>query len=109
METIANFLMAGIVPTCAAEGCNYQDFLQLIGNLFQYLLLIAVPLATAVIVWGGIVLVTAGANEGKRSQAKSMIGFAIWGLALALAAWLIIKTIMVGLGVKEPFLPNFFQ
>ncbi|MEK7208693.1 MAG: pilin [Patescibacteria group bacterium] len=107
-----------LVPECGQKSppgspprvCGYQDFLQLIGNLFNYLVLIATPLATAMIVWGGVVLVTAGTNEGKRSQAKSIIGSAIWGLVLTLAAWLIVRTIMVGLiGEQSPFLPGFLQ
>ncbi len=77
--------------------------------MFQYLLLIAVPIATTAIVYGGIIMITSGTNEGKRSQAKSIIGFAVWGLVLALASYLIIKTIVVALVPDQSFWPAFLQ
>lgn len=102
------FAAEGLVP--CTDNCNYEQFILLVGKVFQFLTIdLAVPLATAAIVYGGIVLITAGANEGKRSQAKSIIGYAVWGLVLALASWLIVRTIMTGLGVETPFLPDFFQ
>src|SRR3989344_3729363 len=105
MAGIDRLLLAAEVLVPCTDNCNYEQFILLIGKVFQFLTLdLAVPLATAAIVYGGIVLVTAGANEGKRSQAKGIIGYAVWGLVLALAAWLIVRTIMVGLGVKVPFL-----
>ncbi|MBI4136185.1 MAG: hypothetical protein HY481_01375 [Candidatus Vogelbacteria bacterium] len=108
MEVINRFLPATLVPSCT--NCGYEDFILLIGNVFQFLTIdLAVPLATAAIVYGGIVLVVSGTNEGKRTQAKDIIKYAVWGLVLALASWLIIRTIMVGLGVETPFLPDFFQ
>ncbi len=108
MEAISKFLPATLVPSCV--NCGYEDFILLVGNVFKFLTIdLAVPLATAAIVYGGIVLITAGTNEGRRTQAKSIIGYAVWGLVLALAAWLIVRTIMKGLGVETPFLPDFFQ
>lgn len=114
MAVINRLLLAagGLIPCdgTSAKPCDYNAFILLIGKVFQFLTIdIAVPLATAAIVYGGIIMITAGTNETKRSQAKSIIGFAVWGLVLALAAYLIIKTIMVGLGVQAPFLPDFFQ
>lgn len=99
---------AALIP--CTDNCDYQQFILLIGKVFQFLTLeLAVPLAAVAIVYGGIIMITAGTNEGKRSQAKSIIGYAVWGLVLALAAWLIVRTIMTELGVKAPFLPDFLQ
>lgn len=98
----------GLVP--CVDDCDYDKFLLLIGKIFQFLTIdLAVPLATAAIVYGGIVLVISGTNEGRRNQAKSIITYAVWGLVIALAAWVIIRTIMVELKVPPPFLPSFFQ
>lgn len=92
------------------DDCDYEKFILLIGKVFEFLTLkMAVPLATAAIVYGGIVLVVSGANEGWRTQAKDIIKYAVWGLVLALASWIIVRTIMVELGVQAPFLPDFFQ
>ncbi len=89
-----------------ATPCDYQQFLILIGKVFNYLIVIAIPLATAVIVYGGVKMVTAGSNDGKRSEAKGIIGTAVWGLVIVLSAYLIINTIFDAL-VKTEFKPLF--
>src|SRR3989344_4254726 len=76
-----------------SEKCDYNAFILLIGKIFGYLTMIAVPLATAVIVYGGGMMVTAGGNDGKRSEAKKVISKAVWGLVITLAAYVIVKTI----------------
>ncbi|MEK7585033.1 MAG: hypothetical protein AAB455_00755 [Patescibacteria group bacterium] len=73
--------------------CDYADFLILIGNIFRYLTLVAVPLATAAIVYGGVLMVISAGNDGKRSEAKGIIKTAITGLVIILASYLIVKTI----------------
>ena len=93
--TVTAFAQDGLVP-CGRTGqdpCNYNSFLLLIGKIFGYLTAIAVPLATAVIVYGGVMMVTAGSNDSKRSQAKGIISKAVWGLVITLAAYVIVKTI----------------
>lgn len=83
-----------IIP-CGAEGeCTFQDLFVLIQNVISFLLFkLAVPLAAIAFAWAGILFVVYSGNEGKRSEAKSIIWYAIIGLALALAAWLIVDTI----------------
>ena len=81
--------------------CDYNGFLLLLKNVFDYLVLIAVPLATVAIVYAGIIMVTAGGNDGKRSQAKDIIWTAVKGLVLVLAAYLIVRTIFQALTQGE--------
>ena len=85
----------GLVPCDGSEAlpCNYNAFILLIGKIFGYLTAIAVPFATAVIVYGGVMMVTAGSNDSKRSTAKGIIWKAVWGLVITLAAYVIVKTI----------------
>jgi len=101
-----------LVPDCAREGatawCDFNDLLTLVSKLFNYFVLLAAPLAAAIIVYGGIVMVTSGTNESKRTEAKGIIGNAVLGLIIVLAAWLVVRTIMVGLKVVPSFIPNFF-
>jgi len=49
-------------------------------------------LAVIMIIWGGIQYMSTDAISGK-SEAKNTIQNAIWGLLLAISAWLILNTI----------------
>lgn len=91
--------------------CGYQSFLQLIVNVFNYLTkYIAIPLATATIVIGGVIMMTAGTNDGKRSEAKKIIWMAVWGLIIVLASWLIVKLVFDSLVPKtSPYFPPDFK
>ncbi|MFH1170099.1 MAG: pilin [Candidatus Vogelbacteria bacterium] len=102
---------ANLVP-CGQAGaidCGYQEFLQLIVNVFDYLTkYIAIPLATATIVIGGVIMMTAGTNDSKRSEAKKIIWMAVWGLVIVLASWLIVKQVFSSL-VDPNFTPDSFR
>ena len=88
--------------------CGYNDFLELIKRIFDYLVIFAVPLAAGVIAVGGAVMMTAGTNDSKRSQAKKIIWMAIWGLVVVLASYLIVKLVFTTL-VKTKVIPDNFK
>lgn len=54
---------------------------------------VAVALAVVMIVYAGIIYITSGDNAGKQKEAKSQITQAIFGLALLLASYLILRTV----------------
>lgn len=68
--------------------------------VYRFTLAMAGFLAVLMIVIGGVEYIASGANEKLRSDAHSRIENALWGLALALAAYLILYTI-------NPKLVNF--
>lgn len=68
--------------------------------IYRFTLAMAGFLAVLMIVIGGVEYIASGANEKLRSDAHSRIENALWGLALALAAYLILYTI-------NPKLVNF--
>lgn len=68
--------------------------------VYRFALAMAGFLAVLMIVIGGVEYIASGANEKLRSDAHSRIESALWGLALALAAYLILYTI-------NPKLVNF--
>ena len=84
----------GIVPVCEGDNCDFQDFLQLLDNVFETILWLAVPLASVAIAYAGIILVTATNDSGKRSEAKGILWAAILGLVIVLAAYLIVNTVL---------------
>ncbi len=89
-----------IIP-CGNTGgtaCTFADLFKLVANIIDFLLFsLAVPLAAIALAWAGTLMVMYGNNEGERKKAKSIIWTAVIGLALALAAWLIVNTIFTTL------------
>lgn len=104
----------GIVPRCGqvVDGvienpCNFNYLMELINNVIDFLLFtIATPLVALVFVYAGILMITAGGDSGKVTQAKTILKNLLIGYVIALAAWLIINTIMLGLGFTGGFLTN---
>jgi len=114
-------LAAGLVPTCNVGGavnstktgigtaCDFDALLALINNIINFLLfVIAPPLVGLIICWAGFLLMFSGANEHNRTQAKHIFLNVIFGYIIALAAWVVIKTILTVLGFQGPmFLTNY--
>lgn len=61
--------------------------------LFNFTLIATGFLAVLMITIGGVEFMISGANESSRGDAKKRISGALWGLLLALGAWLILYTI----------------
>lgn len=61
--------------------------------LFSVALIATGFLAVLMIVIGGVEFMIGGANESMRKEGKNRISSALWGLLLALGAWLIVYTI----------------
>lgn len=85
--------------------CTIDKIFDLIQSVIDYALIIIVPLAVISIAIGGIMMITAAGDEGRLKTGRSILGYALWGLVLALGAYLIVKAIFVGLGVAPNFLP----
>lgn len=90
-----------IVPTCGDTGCHFYDLVALINNLLSFFIWIAVPISILVFAYIGWLYMTSGDNAGKRSDANKMFVALGKGLLLVLAAWLIVSTIMNGLGAED--------
>ncbi len=98
----------GLVPPCNTEvdatgsfknPCGINNLLELINNVINFLLFyISAPLAAILFAYSGFLLLTGGGESGKRSQAKSIFINVIIGFVVAMAAWLIIHTVLMALG-----------
>lgn len=101
LETLAQVNNAGnnvvelLAPLNPAAGNavvsigRVEDYIKIAFPLF---LAVAVALAVVMIAWGGLQHMLSRTGSGK-SDGKDKIEHAIWGLILALAAWLILYTI----------------
>jgi hypothetical protein len=103
---------AGLVPDCNigaldpkkgvyAKMCDFNDFIELINNVIEFLLFkIATPFAALVITYAGFKMVTSGGNAETATQAKKIATNLVIGYAMALAAWLIVRTVFTTLQVN---------
>ncbi|MCC6323641.1 hypothetical protein IT400_02510 [Candidatus Nomurabacteria bacterium] len=106
----------GIVPDCNKTGetsadpdlptaskyttaCDFKMLGMLVNNVITFLLVyFATPLAAIIFAYAGFLLIFSGANEHNKGKAKSILGKVLVGYVVALAAWLIIHTILTSLG-----------
>ena len=85
-------LLAPLPGVETAEGSGVSTASSYIPGLFKLLIAIAGALAVVKIIFGGIQYMSTDAFTGK-NEAKTTIENAIWGLILAISAWLILYTI----------------
>ncbi|HEY9583044.1 MAG TPA: pilin [Candidatus Paceibacterota bacterium] len=97
----------GLVPCGSGTSvCTLKDLGTLLVKIFDFLIILAVPLAILGIAVGGVMIIMSSANEGLRTKGKEAISGSVIGLVLAVAAWVIINTILVGLGVDTEVFRN---
>lgn len=101
-EFLAQLVTCGVG---AGKPCTICDIWVLSDNVVDFLLQsLAAPILVIVLVVGGFIYVTSGGNPKRTEQAKSLLTSAIVGIIIALAAWLIVNTILNVL-VKKEFVP----
>ncbi len=69
------------------------DIADYIARIYQYVVGIGGILATVMIIFGGIVYLTAGGNPGRIGEAKEYISNALIGLVLLFTSYLLLQTI----------------
>lgn len=80
--------------------CGYNDLLQLVNNIINWIIIVSIPVAAGVFAWAGFIYMTTGISDQK-SYAKDMIWKVFKGLVFILAAWIIVGTIIKAL-LKDP-------
>jgi hypothetical protein len=110
--------MSGLVPVCnttiAANGefsdpCNFEYLMTMLNYIidwsFKYL---ATPIFAILFIYAGYLYITSSGNPGNVNTAKKIIKNALWGYLIILASWLIIDTIVAGLGFTgETYLTEY--
>ena len=91
----------GLVPcdNSTANKCDFNQLMNLINTLIHFALFdLALPIVAIMFVYAGFELVTSGGSTEKRGIAKKVFTSAVIGFVIALAGWLIVKTILTILG-----------
>jgi len=90
--------LAALVPECtggvSGVGCGVCDFFHLVENIINFMLLVVFPLAAAFIVYGGFMIMVSTGSPERVKSGRDIIATAVVGLAIALAAWLVIDLIL---------------
>ena len=84
-----------------AHPCNFNALMELINTVIKFLLFdLALPIAAIMCAYAGFKLVISAGNSEERTSAKKIFTSAILGFIIAIAAWLIIETVLSILGYK---------
>ncbi|MDH5442190.1 MAG: pilin [Candidatus Nomurabacteria bacterium] len=89
--------------------CGFSTLLETISRIINFILFtLATPLFTILFIYAGVMYMSSGGNETKRTQAKTIIRNVVIGYVIAIAAWLIVATLLRSLGVEGTYvLLNF--
>ena len=99
----------GLVINGIKTPCDFNYFMILINNIINFLLfVIATPLAALIICYAGWLYLSSGGSSENISKAKKILLNLVIGYVIALAAWLIVKTILKTLGV-DPSIETFLK
>jgi len=83
--------------------CNFNALITLIKNLMDWAITIAPFLAAIAFAFAGFYYFTSAGDTGKVEKAHDIFRNTAIGLVLVLAAWFVVKVILVGLGVTGDF------
>ncbi len=98
---------AALVPCGTSETkpqCTVCDFFLLVQNIFTFLTTqLAPPVAIAMIIIGGVVVMTAGGSE-RLTTGKTILTNALIGFGIVLLSWIAVNTtINIIFNAKTPF------
>ena len=83
---------------CADSPCKIGDILPAISTIISFLAIdVAMPIAVLAIAFAGLKMVMYAGNSGEVGKAKDIIFNALWGIGIALAAYLVVNAIIYGL------------
>ncbi|NUQ57028.1 MAG: hypothetical protein HUT38_00855 [Candidatus Paceibacter sp.] len=90
-----------IIP-CDGLDCKICDIFELVSNVVNFAAFtIAAPLGAIILIYGGIMLITSGGNEKKKSSGTNAVWAAVVGLFITFAAWVMVNTVLGALADKD--------
>ena len=94
---VVSLAAASLVP--CDKNCGWDDLMALVYNVVHFIFFdIAVPIAAIMFVYAGVLMVTSGGSTEQWGKAKKIFGKVAFGLIVAIAAWLIVSTVLHILG-----------
>ena len=91
------------------QACDFAQAIALISRMIDFLLFLVAPIILIItLTWAGVLILTSGGSSEKVTQAKGMIMKAVIGLVVAMAAWIIVKFVLVSLNIDTSVFPTFY-
>lgn len=88
---------------CDGPDCNFGHLVELASNIINFLIMLSIPLTVLAFAYAGLLMLTAGGNEGQISKAKGIFWTVLKGFLFILSAWLIVYTITTALLDPDDF------
>ena len=106
---------AGLVPSCNTkvdtvnggftDPCNFDRLIDLVNNVINFILIdLVTPIFALIMVYVGYLYLSDMGSAENKGKAKKILIKSVAGFVIALAAWLVIKTILTTLGFIGPML-----
>lgn len=81
--------------------CTFQKLVDMVNRIIDFVLFkLALPLAAIIFAYAGVLYITSAASPNNKETAKKIFGTVFIGLIIALAAWLIVNTILTSFGIN---------
>jgi len=99
---LAQELSTGIVPCDGVvKKCDYGQVINLVRRAMNFVFIMIIPIAAIAFSYAGFLLLFQGSKPESRTKARDIFIKVFIGIVVVLAAWLIVKTILVSLGVTQ--------
>lgn len=83
------------------QPCDFNAFMALINTVIKFILFgMVIPIAAIMFAYAGFQMITAGGSPGAVTKAKNIFFNVVLGLIIAVAAFLVIRTILSILGYE---------
>jgi len=89
------------IETPASQYFKIQDIGVFIANLVNVALVIASLICLVFLIWGGIDWITSQGDKAKYEEARNKITYALIGLGITAAVWLVWQLALYFLGIGE--------
>jgi len=77
-----------------ASECNFCFLAQLIQNIVNFLIMVAIPISVAMFAWAGIKFFTSAGNPKAIGQAKKIFSSVFIGFLIAISGWLVVQVVL---------------
>lgn len=94
-----------LVPCTDGKACDFKALMTLINNAIHFVLYyMVIPIAAIMFAYAGLMMIISGDASSARTKAKSVFTNTFFGFIIAVAAFLIIRTVLSILGFEGSWL-----
>ena len=96
---------SSIAVDCPADGCGWDQLVLTLKSAINFALFYLVfPLSTIIFIYAGFIYVFNASNDQKKGDAKKIFMNVVWGIVIAMSAWLLVSFILSAFGVDDSFI-----